>query len=390
MSFVRHITDDDIPAVADLTARAFGQDEVEQMRQDLLFAYKLCPFIRKDLGWVSEEAGRILAKWQVLDFKVRVAGTELRMGGVQGVVAEPDQRGRGPALQIVPVGLKDCLDDGMEFVLGFAQRAAFYHRIGAVHVMAEPELHVETKRIPRLRDDPFETMDDAGLDLMLDHYHASNVDRSGSMVRVEGQWNWMPRRAPETLICADGYVGYRTSSDAIEIREIGGRTAAFYDAAIRRLGVVAREAGVAEVRGPVPVDHPLTNVCHRYGVETQVRHPRGAGSVGILLNSQSMLTKMKPVLERRLSESSHADCAVDFRVACTKQEFALELNPKGKQRRTVELEISPGGMLQLAFGYKSAITTAHEEQIPLDDPTSLLLDVLFPKGNPFMWEPDRY
>ena len=34
MSFVRHITDDDIPAVADLTARAFGQDEVEQMRAD--------------------------------------------------------------------------------------------------------------------------------------------------------------------------------------------------------------------------------------------------------------------------------------------------------------------------------------------------------------------
>ena len=99
---VRTITDDDIEGVAALTARVFGQDDVPKMLEELRAALHFCPFMPKDLCWVAEEDGKILAKWQFLDFVIRVAGVELRAAGTQAVVAEPNQRGRGPATKIIP------------------------------------------------------------------------------------------------------------------------------------------------------------------------------------------------------------------------------------------------------------------------------------------------
>ncbi|MCH2171300.1 GNAT family N-acetyltransferase [Myxococcota bacterium] len=390
MARIRLMTTGDIGPVADLTARAFGQDNVQEMREELSRAYRHCPFMREDLGFVAEEEGRILAKWQILDFRARLSGAEIRLGGVQAVVAEPDQRGRGPAIQIVAHGIRWCREEGFDLVLGFAQRARFYERLGANLVMAEPEIHVDTRRIPQLREDPFKPMTPQDLPLVLDHYHASNLNRSGSMLRTVEHWDWMPRRAPEVLLCDEGYVGFRRVRDAIEIRELGGRTPAFYESALRKLGEIAREGDLSEVRGPIPLDHPFSSACARRGAEFQLRHPRDGGALALLINLESLLQKLQPSLSSRIAESTRHDLRITLHIHCQEQECELILNPRGPNDARVEIDCGPAALLPMIFGYKSARSTAFEHALDLDELSLQLLEILFPQGHPFMWEPDRY
>ena len=349
-----------------------------------------------DLCWIAEEEGQVLAKWQILDFVIRVAGVDIRAGGVQAVVAEPSQRGRGPALGIVPATYAEVVADGFDIVFGFAQRGAFYERLGGAVVMANYTLRVERRRIPRLRTDPFSTLvphTESDVERVFDYYGRSNAERTGSMVRTVKHWGWMPRRPTNILIAPDGYVGYRMQPDAVEIREIAGDTVEFYDTALRRLGAIAEAAGVDEVRGPVPIDHPFAEVCASYGSNVKVEYPAHSGGMAMIVNVESFVRKLAPAFERRLAESRFRDTHVQFSLRCDDAELMVDLNPSGPNERKLELALSRSALLRLAFGYLSVETVLATESIAsrsLGDDGLRVLEVLFPKGHPFMWEPDRF
>jgi len=393
---VRTITHDDIEGVASLTARVFGQDDVAQMQRELTAALHHCPFMPKDLCWIAEEDGKILAKAQILDFVVRVAGIELRAAGVMAVVAEPDQRGRGPALQVMLAAYAGVVAAGFDIGFGFAQRSAFYERLGASTVMANYTLRIARRRIPRLRDDPFSTLvpfSEADVEPMFEHYDRSNADRSGSMVRTVKHWGWMPRRPTNIVICKDGYVGYRVKPDTIEIREIAGNSAEFYDTALRKLGTIAKEVGASEVRGSVPIDHPFAQVSASYGASIDVEYPAHSGAVFMAVNLESFITKLAPAFERRLTESRFADRSLQFSVRCEDALVELELNPSGHIDTKLELAVSRRALLWLTFGTFSVDTVLSREGIArhtFDDVSLCLLEIMFPQGHPFMWEPDRF
>ncbi len=401
MVHIRTITNDDIEGVANLTARAFGQDDVARMQRELTAALHHCPFMPKDLCWIAEEDGRVLAKWQFLDFVVRVAGVELRAAGAMAVVAEPDQHGRGPARDIIPVAFAGVIAAGFDLGFGFAQHANFYKRYvpGATSVMANYTLRIERRRIPRfqkLQNDPFSTFvpySEADIEPMFAHYERSNADRSGSMVRSVKHWGWMPRRPTNIVMAKDGYIGYRVTPDAIEIREIGGDSVEFYDMALRKLGALAREAGVNEVRGPVPIDHPFAQVCASYGASIEVEYPAHSGALFLAANVESFITKLAPAFERRLRESRFSDRHVQFSLRCDDILIDLNLNPTGQFDTKLELAVSRGALMWLTFGTFSVGTVLAREGIArhtFDDEAFGLLEIIFPVGHPFMWEPDRF
>ena len=144
MAIVRKLRSDETDAVADLTARVFGKPhEYAGMFQMMQNAYANCPFIPTDLCWVAEAGGRIVAKWQILDFEMRIAGTPIRMGGIQAVAAEPDENHKGYAKEVALAALPEIRELDFDLVLGFAQRGAFYRRLGAVVVAANYEIELD-------------------------------------------------------------------------------------------------------------------------------------------------------------------------------------------------------------------------------------------------------
>jgi predicted N-acetyltransferase YhbS len=388
MTAVRTIELEDVEAVADLTARVFGKSgDYAEIYEVTKAAYGRCPFMKPEHGWVVEVDGRIVVKWQLLDLSLRVGSAEISVGGAQALAAEPDENGKGYPGLLVREGLPQAVAAGFDVLLGFAQRGAFYRRLGAVPVMAEYELSLDPRKIPRLHDDPFEELREENVDAIVDQYNHSNARRTGTVVRTTEYWHWMVRRAPMVFTGPQGYFGARLNPASLELREVAGDSHVFCDLVLRKLGEMARAAGRRRIQAGLPLDHPLVEVAQRYACEMQVRYPDRSGCLALMVNAESFLRTIRPELEQRLVGSRFGDTRVEFRAGSN---HALRLNPGGAHRATLDLDLSPGSLLQLAFGYRPVGVILAQEGIRLDQFSRQLLEALFPQGHPFMWLTDRF
>jgi hypothetical protein len=398
---IRLLTSDDVHAAADLTARIFAAEaEYDGMLAMMKAAMTDCPYMPPELCFGGFLDGRLIAKWQVLDFKTRIGRTTVRMAGIQGVVAEPDENHKGYPRQIATQALPMLGPMGFDIALGFAQRGALYRRIGAVPVMADYELTLDVRRLPPLRNDPFHVWTEAELPRYMELYAEANKHRSGSMVRTAEMWPWMMRRPDEVHICDDGYIGIRRHADRIEIREISGLGDAFHEIALAKLAAIAKDAGHQLVHGAVPADHPLTLAAIPYGAKITTAYTKKSGCLALPISPLRLLSRLESEFEDRLQASRFHDEQIELVLRCVGGESRLSLNPAGRQTRKIEFSLSPAAAMQLAFGYRPLRGVVLEERrraekegfapTSLDERDLLVLETLFPHGHPFMWYTDRY
>ncbi len=396
MLVVRTITTDEIDAVSDLTARIFAsEEEYDGMFQITRAAYQSCPFMSLDLCFVGETEGRLVAKWQVLDFSLRIAGVEVKVGGIQGVVAEPDENHKGYPKQIAMEALPRVREMDYDILLGYAQRGAFYRKLGAVPLHAEYELEVDARQVPRLDHDPYHAFDEATeLSDLMRIYNARNVDRSASMIRSEALWPWMVRRPPIVLMGQDGYIGLRDGGDKLEVREIHTASAAESDVALRKIAAVAREHGYSRIVGRVPADHGLVRSAVAHGAQITTKYSKKSGALALCIAPVRLIERIAGSLEARLHASVYADTRVELEIRSGFDAGHLTLNAGGRDKREAVLNVSPGAAMQLAAGYRAVgdvlAGEANDASPPVDAQALHLLETLFPMGHPYLWATDRY
>ncbi len=389
---IRTLRESDVDAVADLNARVFGKEgDRDEIRELTRAAHRHCPFVRPELCWVAEVDGRIVMQAQLLDLEVRLAGAVVRTGGLQGVVAEPEYRGRGFPLQMYAVGLPQALALGFELFLGFAQRGALYQRFGGgAPVMPDFELGLDVAGVEKLARDRFEPMKEPDLDAMLAHYARANARRSGSLVRTRELWPWLVRRPPLVLMHPEGYLGYRFAEDAVEVRELGGSSEAFYDESLRKLAALARERGLRLVRGHVPPDDPLVARAAVAGCEHRAIFARRSGCLARVARAAPLLEKLAPELEARLRGSALVGARLHLSIDCEGERWSRSLGPAGGAERHVKLSLPAGALTQLLFGYLPPRQVLFAHGVSADPASLEALEVLFPRGWPFMWHGDRF
>ena len=397
MLTVRTLRPDEADAAADLTARIFADpEEREAMRRLLLAAYADCPFMRPENCLVGEIDGKLVTKWQLLNFDIRMAGTVVPMCGVQGVAAEPDENHKGYARKVAEGNLPRLADLGFDFALGFAQRGAMYLRMGAVPVMADYTVTLDAYKIAKLESDPFREFDPLGdVPSLIDHYNQANARATGPLVRSEALWPWLVRKPPTIHVCPDGYIGVRYDDEFIEIREIVGTGPDFYEAALGKLALLARERGVRRIHGPLPPDHPFCTAAIRYGAEFEASYTRKSGCLALPLAPLRLIHRLFGALEERLQDSRHHDTQATLTLECNGETQSMDLNQNGRRTQPLALSFSAGGWLQLAFGYRSIESLMQEEwsatqRAEWKQQDRDLAATLFPLGRPFMGHPDRY
>ena len=396
VALIRTLRPDETGIVSDLTARIFAEPhEYETMASTLKAAYTECPFLSSDLCWVAEANGRIVAKWQLLDLQMRIAGVPIRMAGIEGVVAEPDENHKGYAKEVALAALPEIRKLDFDLVLGFAKRGAFYRRLGAVVVAADYEVDFDALGIPPLRDDPFREFDEAkDLDAIIDAYNLANIESTGQLVRTREMWPWLVRKPESIFICEDGYIGLTFLPNRLEIRELAGQGAAFHDTAIRKIAALARERSLGRICGTIPPDHPLVRAGAHYGLRIQSSYTRKSGCIALALAPVRLIGRLREALDTRLRESRFHDVHVDLGLRGPTEDERMVLNPQGREGRKIDLELPEGALLQLAMGHVSIESTllAHPNACSeaIDDEALGLLNTIFPVGHPFMWRTDRY
>jgi predicted acetyltransferase len=398
MTIVRTISEDEIDAVADLTVRVFGNpEEHDPMFRLMRAAYLSCPFMPPRTCWVAEVDGRLVAKLQVLDFRMRIGRSVIMMAGTMALVAEPDENHKGYAKELVLKAIPGARDMGYDVALGFAQRGTFYRKIGAFPTMPEYEMEIDARTVPRLRNDPFHPWQESELPALIDHYNRANEGRSGTLVRTEAHWPWMVRKAEVIHICEDGYIGLRMHEDQIEVREIGGQGEAFHHAALCKLADIAREAGVRRITSAMPPDHPLIEAAIPYGVKVSAEYTKKSGCFALALAPLRMLQNVRAEFETRLQDSAHRDTCLDLTVHCNGESTSLSLNANAGRQCKVELDLSAQSILNLTMGYQPVRSILHGEHLTRDGQMAQLgaeeiglLEAIWPQGHPFMWHTDRY
>jgi len=396
MAIVRTLRADETDAVADLTARVFsGPGEYDDMFALMRSAYESCPFIPPELCWVAEVGGRIVAKWQLLDFQMRIAGKSIRMGGIQAVAAEPDENHKGYAKEVALAALPQIRELDFDLVIGFAQRGAFYRRLGAVVVAADYHVELDSSGVPPLRDDPFRAWNEADdLDAIIAMYNQANAHTTGPLIRDAELWPWLVRRPTDIYLCDAGYFGVKLFPDRLEIREVAGQGPDFHDAAVRKIAAIAREAGIRQIGGGVAPDHPFVAMARPYGLEIHSTYTRKSGCMGLALAPVRLIGRLRETLDARLASSRFSDIQLDLGLHAQGQSDRFVLNPGGQSGRKLDLHLPDGALLQLAMGHLSvaSLLVAHPNACgePATKEVIDLLDTVFPAGHPFMWHTDRY
>ncbi len=391
---VRRLGEDDVPAAAAMTAGIFASTEDERagMTKLLDAAYRTCPYMPPSLCWGAFDGDRLAAKWQILDFSVRVAGNVLRVAGIQGVVASPDENFKGYPALIARQAIGDVVAEGFTMVMGFAQRGGLYVKLGGVPIAPEYRIDLDARAVPPLpaADDPFrllESEDDVAF--VLDVYNETNAGRSGTFVRTPEYWPWMVRKPDTHWITDDGYIGVIETENELELKEVGARDPAFYDLAARKLSALARAAGHARIWGRIPPDHPFCDVARRYGIELRTRVPKRSGCMGMVLDPASFVAAVRPGLDARSKELALPPLALAFGGSGFDETLALDGVGSGA-RRDVQLAVPASVLLQWCFGFRSVTSALVEHAAPAVPADLELLDALFPTGTPFTWGSDRY
>jgi hypothetical protein len=245
-------------------------------------------------------------------------------------------------------------------------------------------------------------------------YERENRARTGSQVRTPAYWAWLlaglqasGRLTSEDIWlvwgkagAAGGYAFFRPGfQGALEIWEAA---AADEDAAasILRLALeLARRQGSQSIDLRLPLDHPVARMALGAGAQLS---GYSYGIFGRILNLAGLMDALAPELERRLRRSRCPDWEGTLLLETDAGELPLSIHggtvtPGKTGGQGVRVRIPQGLLARLVSGYASVAWTAgalnmlrktSRTSAPIPAEALPVLQALFPKGCPYMWNAD--
>ena len=400
MLSVRRRSAAEMGTAARFTAQVFAPHDVEATCSMLRLAYESCPFMPIDQVWLMEDDGRPVLQWQMLEFAVRIGCAQVRAAGLFAVTANADEVAKHPPHSLEQLGRPIPAAEGFDIMLGFARKGQPFTQLrGAVPLGAE---YFWSMAVPkeRVRMRGFSRATAAHVPTLVELSNAANCGRPISLVRTAEMWPWLQRKPPEIWLGDGGYVGVRDGPGTLEVCEVAGYSAVFYEQALAALVALAQERGRARLTGSLPPDHPVVQLSLHHGADLSTRFERNAGSFAALTRPRALMEKIQPELQRRWC-ATHPDCALQLRVHCADGEqgdapmFVLQLNSAAHAHAELDLHVDSGTLLQLCVGYAPPQQTLRYGRGKVQTtagevPDSLALAALFPQQHPFIAHTDRW
>lgn len=363
------------------------------------------------------EGKEAVARLEVGKYTMSLAGGEVTMGGVAGVVTHPAHRGKGFGAQMLRAAVARMREERypVSVLWGISD---FYHRFGYAPVLPGYTLTVATRHAERL------VSGGSGVDVrvggaadaaaLLDLYQRANAGRSGTLRRkaekldptAQGDAeNWW-RHARRILIAEEGgqAMGYvLLHGDPAHLRvlevsvpsehvETAGR------ALIAALGRDAVERRVEEIRLPLPPDEPLAQLLRRAGCKVEVNYPANGGGMGRIVDLAALGEAIQPAVAGRAAALGTDRRRDALELTCVaqgdepEQRATLRLGLDGAKRagHSAQLRLPQQQLCQLLMGYHGIDTLRRERRDGCAEEDVSILRALFPEGYPHMWSIDHF
>jgi len=191
------------------------------------------------------------------------------------------------------------------------------------------------------------------------------------------------------------YAVWDRNDKAVKVAEIEACTDTFFPTLLSAFAAQAVDKRCEEVQLFIPPDHPFAEYVQRFGAEWTVTYPRYGSGMLRLLNQQPFFEKIVPELERRLALSRSAGYTGALTFQTDLGTLALVINRgsitlAGKASDGLRLELPQDKLTQLVIGYRSARDVLNDPQVTAHGDVLPLLDILFPKGTPYIWVADHF
>lgn len=379
---------EDIERVSHLSALTF-HNNYEESYQWYKDRFLHCPYIRKDFCWVAEVDEEIVSRVQIIDYKMHIGSSIVRMGGLAAVLTEPSHRGNGYAKMALERSIEFMDESGFDVSVLFGI-GDFYEKVGYIPAIPDYEVSIDVSDIKCEGVDGFKEMKEEDLDKVLEFYHSSNENRTGAILRPKDAWKWMHRKPPLFLIRKDGYIGVDFDDEAVELYDIAGVNNQFYNKAVLKLGSMARERDLEEIKAFLPPDHPFASMAIKYGSKVEVFYSRTGNCMARIIDICSLFDKIRPELENRVKKSEFSEIAVDLTIQSDVGDIKMTLNKTCSKNIALSLDLPHTAITQLVMGYRPAQMILSENDIFLDEIPLKMFETLFSWGYPFIWRSDHF
>jgi predicted acetyltransferase len=412
---VSHIrTDDEWAELVALFRLIFGPDDAHLWQS----FHGREPFCRREMCKVARHEGRIVSHICWVPRLMRVGSVVIRAGAIGYTATHPAFRRRGLAAALMEAWTQELIQRGehLSFLVGIPK---FYEQFGYEFCfpldMRDSPVFVDLGQLSPedsgLSVRPYRETD---LPSLVALYDAENAERTGSLVRTPEYWEWLVqglaasgriKRRDIWLVESPGQqpMGYAMLHsgplDQLEVWEAAAPSGDVAAALLNLAASRARRERMSRVDLKLPLDHRLTQHALARGAYLS------AYSYGIyarLLDLPGLFEALRPELERRLRRSPQADWrgtlrlitdigSLDLAIADGWVEIGAEVSP------VHVLEVPQSLLAKLVTGYatvrwvagvlnvqwKAGLGSAHirPELWPI-------LQALFPKGCPYMWNAD--
>ena len=344
----------------------------------------------------------------VIDSRMRLLDSEVRLAGIGGVNTEPRHRRKGymRALMEDTLGYMKEQDYDVSMLFGIPN---FYDKFGYVSCLAELRVTVSTRdaergaaRLPgyslrRLRRHDFVEV--------VALYNDRNRHRSCSAIRDGGQFirfqkgsryyqeadGFAARDSAGSLVA---YAAYDRSEDAVNVVEVESRSPVCYTVLLHRFAKMAIDRRCGQITFYLPPDHPFADFLRSCGCEVSVSYFKSGGGMMRVINQDSLLAKLQGSFEDRLSRSQFRDQALRL-------EFATDLGttqvvvgglkgaPAGRGS-TYRLAMPQQRLMQLLVGHRSPGGLLGEPGVEAPAGAEPILSALFAGPHPYLYQADRF
>ena len=380
----------------DCSVRAFG--DLGDRR------YRFTNFVKQD-PWLDLNNtracfidGKVASVVQVFDRPMHIGNCVVRMGGVGSVGTPPEYRATGYSSRVVRDTVRYMRTAGYDLSLLSTGIQSHYAKSGWV---IYPTYNMEMTLPPRLGELPADVTieqyePNRDLPVLQTIFDQFNSNRTGTFVRNEKYWlnrpTWRPYDPSLYWIAKQGgtTVAYLQVERwrVVEFGYLPDAEAAMV-ALFCHFFRSAKAEGVQEIDALAPSES--REIFETMGCS--VRRRERSNIMVLITNFESLLTKIKPLLEARLRNSDFAAWTGAIRIRYEADERTLIIREgeisiaQGSASPEINLLVSQTQLLKLFFGNMSPEQVVFSNGLRINEIG--LLDALFPTGELFIWWLDR-
>lgn len=345
----------------------------------------------------AERNGELVCSLEIMAAPVRLAGATLRTAGIANVFTEEGHRRRGYASALM-AHAHDLLADAGYSTVALFGIPKFYGQFGYATIGCDFAIEVATSVAEqaggshRLR-----SASAADLPAVAEIYNAVNADLDGSVVRDPA--DWIGLRHGSTILGTTGlwiaedsdgrsvgYVALREDASRAEVIDAG-----FTESAVAPslLAHAAGEAGMRQassIRFELHPEFGLGSYVRRMDCKLEAVRPHDSGYMLRILHQDTVLRAVQSTLRDRAAACGH-EAPSHLRVKTPLGTTAVEIGGPGPERT---LALPHERLTQLLFGYWSSGEIAEVEHGSIAPEDLPWLAALFPRGDAYCFEPDRY